>query len=127
MIQAPEVHPTRGYAHGVLVGYLLYVSGLVPRDSNDAIVDPGDPEAQIRQVFANLLGVVGAAGGDASSIVKVTTYLTDRAHFDTWRAVREEVLREPYPASTLVVVASLSYPEYLVEIEAIAVLDRPSG
>jgi enamine deaminase RidA (YjgF/YER057c/UK114 family) len=127
LIQPLNVHPTRGYAHAVQVGDVLYISGQVPRDPHDDIVDPSDPEAQVRQVFANLLGVIVAAGGDASSLVKVTTYLTDQAHFDTWRKVRSEVLKEPYPASTLVIVDSLSYPEYLVEIEAIAAIDGPSG
>jgi enamine deaminase RidA (YjgF/YER057c/UK114 family) len=100
----------------------IYISGQVPRDAQNDIVDPTDLEAQIRQVFANLVSVLEAAGGDIRSLVKVTTYLTDQSQFETWRRVRGEVLQEPYPASTLVVVQSLSYPEYMIEMEAIAVL-----
>lgn len=122
-IQPIDVHPTNGYVHAVRVGDTLYISGQVPRNPDNSIVDPSDLEAQIRRVFANLLGVVKAAGGDGHSIVKVTTFLTDRSQFETWRRVRSENFDEPYPASTLVVVDCLSYPEYLIEMEAIAVLD----
>jgi len=124
-IRPIDVHPTNGYAHALRVGETLYISGQVPRNPDNSIVDPSDLEAQIRRVFANLLGVLKAAGGNASSLVKVTTFLTDQGQFDTWRRVRSEVFLEPYPASTLVVVDSLSYPEYLIEMEAIAVLDGP--
>jgi reactive intermediate/imine deaminase len=125
-IQPPGIHVTTRYAHAVRVGDMLYVSGQVPVDPDGDIVDATDPEAQIRRVFANLHEVLRAAGGDSRNLVKVTTYLTDRSHFETWRRIRDEVLEEPYPASTLVVVESLSYPEYVVEIEAIAALDGPS-
>jgi enamine deaminase RidA (YjgF/YER057c/UK114 family) len=106
---------------------MLYISGQVPRDTHGDVVDPGDLEGQIRQVFANLLSVVRAAGGDATSLVKLTTFLTEQSQFETWQRVRGEILREPYPASTLVVVDSLSFPEYLIEIEAIAALDGSIG
>jgi enamine deaminase RidA (YjgF/YER057c/UK114 family) len=122
-IRPTDVHQPTGYAHAVRVDGMLYVSGQVPRRPNDDIADPSDPEAQIRQVFANLLAVLQAAGADSRSLVKITTYLTDPEHFETWRRVRDEVLEEPYPASTLVVVDSLSFPEYLVETEAIAVIE----
>jgi reactive intermediate/imine deaminase len=121
-ISPTAVHPTSGYSHAVRAGSTLYVSGQVPRDAQNRIVDR-DVEAQVRQVFANLQAVLEAAGAGFRNVVKMTTYLTDRNHFDTWRRVRAEIVGESSPASTLVVVEALSYPEYLVEIEVIAVLD----
>ena len=121
-IRPAAVHPTTGYSHAVRVGNTLYVSGQVPRDPDNRIVD-GDIEAQVRQVFANLQAVLEAAGASFRNVVKMTTYLTDRSDFETWRRVRAEILAEPYPASTLVVVEALSYPEYAVEIEVVAALD----
>lgn len=123
-IQPATVHPTVGYSHARRAGNTLYVSGQVPRTVDNEAVDPGDLEAQVRQVFDNLEAVLVAAGGSPDDIVKLTTYLTHRDQFATWRKVRDSRFREPYPASTLVIVDSLSYPEYLVEVDAIAVLDR---
>lgn len=121
-IRPAGVHPTTGYSHAVRAGHTLYVSGQVPRDVENRIVD-GDVDAQVRQVFANLQAVLEAAGGSFRNVVKMTTYLTDREDFETWRRVRSEFVGEPYPASTLVVVEALSHPEYVVEIEVVAVLD----
>jgi reactive intermediate/imine deaminase len=121
VIRPAGVHPTSGYSHAVRTGNTLYVSGQVPRDPENRIVD-GDVEAQVRQVFANLHAVLEAAGASFRDVVKITTFLTDREHFETWRRVRAEFVTEPYPASTLVVVEALSYPEYVVEIEVIAAL-----
>jgi 2-iminobutanoate/2-iminopropanoate deaminase len=118
-----EIHETIGYSHAVRAGRTLYVSGQVARDPENRIVGVGNVEVQTRQVFANLQRVLEAAGANLRSVVKMTTYLTKRRDFQVWRGVRDEVFEAPYPASTLVVVADLSYPEYLVEIEAIAVLD----
>jgi enamine deaminase RidA (YjgF/YER057c/UK114 family) len=119
-VEPTDVHPAIGYAHAVRVGDVLYISGQVPREPDGTIVDPTDLEGQIRRVFTNLLRVLEAAGGDPGDLVKVTTFLTHREQFEVWRRVRGEMLQPPYPASTLVVVDSLSYPEYLIEIEAIA-------
>jgi reactive intermediate/imine deaminase len=121
-IQPDAVHRATGYSHAVRTEKTLYVSGQVPRDDQGHVAE-GDVEAQVRQAFANLEAVLEAAGAGFRNVVKVTTFLTDRGQFETWRRVRAELFAEPYPASTLVVVAGLSYPEYLVEIEAIAVLD----
>jgi reactive intermediate/imine deaminase len=120
-IHPAGVHPATGYSHAVRAGRTLYVSGQVPKDPEDRIVAGID--SQVRQVFANLQRVLEAAGASFADVVKMTTFLTDAGHFDTWRRVRGELVGEPYPASTLVVVDALSYPEYLVEIEAVAVLD----
>jgi reactive intermediate/imine deaminase len=121
-IQPASVHAPSGYSHAVRAGTTLYVSGQVPRDAHGHVA-VGDVETQVRQTFANLGAVLGAAGADFRNVVKLTTFLTDRAQFETWRRVRAELFAEPFPASTLVVVAALSFPEYLVEIEAIAVLE----
>jgi enamine deaminase RidA (YjgF/YER057c/UK114 family) len=119
-IQPAAVHAAAGYAHGVRVGPHLYVSGQVPRAATGEIA-VGDFASQARQVFANLLGVVEAAGGTRDDIVKVTTYLTNADDFETWRRIRSQVFPGTVvPASTLVVVASLSHPDYLLEIEATA-------
>ena len=123
-IRPSNVHETKGYSQAVRIGHTLYVSGQVPKDRSDRIVGVGDFEAQARQVYANLRAVLEAAGGSLDDVVKITTFLTRQDLFEDWRRIRAEVFKgEAYPASTLVVVASLSHLDYLVEIEAIAVID----
>ena len=123
-IRPSNVHETKGYSQAVRIGNTLYVSGQVPKDRSDRIVGVGDFEAQARQVYANLRAVLEAAGGSLDDVVKITTFLTRQDLFEDWRRIRAEVFKgEAHPASTLVVVASLSHLDYLVEIEPIAVID----
>src|ERR687891_733245 len=77
-------------------------------------------EAQIEQAWRNMLSVLAAAGMGPRNLVKVTTFLINRADLPTARAVRDRMLQGAEPASTLVFVAGLASPEWQVEIEAIA-------
>ena len=102
---------------------LLFVAGQLATDSEGQVVGAGDIRAQARAVFANLTAVLRTAGGDLSDVVSMTVFLTARADFDGFNEVRNETFTtEPYPSSTLVVVAGLVLPEHLVEVNAIAVL-----
>jgi len=126
ILSPKSVHPTDGvgYSHVARVGNTLYIAGQVPLDKQNRIVGVGDIESQVRQVYANLRAILEELGGSMGDIVKITTYLTSREHLDAFRKVRDETLQAPFPPNTLVFVAGLARPEYLVEIEAIAVLRR---
>ncbi len=106
-------------------GTLLFVSGQVPLNERGQLVGRGDISAQTVQVFKNLQRVVESAGSSMDDIVKMTAYVTDRSHFPTLREVRREFLRVPYPAATGVVVRGLADENWLVEIDAVAVV--PDG
>jgi enamine deaminase RidA (YjgF/YER057c/UK114 family) len=82
---------------------------------------PGSGEGQIAQAFANLRAVLTANGMGVENIVKTTTFLTDRGLLDTFRAARGAVFGDHAPASTLLFVAGLADPRWMVEIEAEAV------
>jgi reactive intermediate/imine deaminase len=114
--------PTRGYSHAVeFSGRLVVISGQIPLDADGRLVGPGDPEAQIRQVFANLGTALAAAGAGMEHVVKMTVFLTDLADLDTFRRIRDEfVSADAPPASSLVRVAGLVDPTFRVEIEALA-------
>jgi len=104
---------------------LLFISGQLATDSEGQVVGAGDIRAQARAAFDNLASVLSTAGGDLSDVVGMTVFLTARADFEGFNEVRNEILRtEPYPSSTLVVVAGLVLPEHLVEVNAIAALTR---
>jgi enamine deaminase RidA (YjgF/YER057c/UK114 family) len=104
---------------------LMFVSGQLATDSQGQVVGAGDIRAQARAVFANLATVLSTANGDISDVVSMTVFLTARADFEGFNEVRNEIFgTEPYPTSTLVVVAGLVLPEHLVEVNAIAALTR---
>jgi enamine deaminase RidA (YjgF/YER057c/UK114 family) len=117
-------HPT-AYSHAVRKrGTPLYIAGQVALDASGAIVGEGDIEAQVEQVYRNIRGVVEAAGGSMADIVKITIYTTDLAYRTAIGAARERHLAEPKPASTFLVISSLAQPGFLVEIEAVAIIEQ---
>lgn len=120
-VESPDAPPAAGgYRQAVSVvdaTELLFVSGQIPVERSGAI--PPDFATQCRQVWANVLAQVSEAGMTTVNVVKVTTYLADRAHADENRAIRSEVLGEHAPALT-VVITGIFDEGWLLEIEAIA-------
>ena len=113
------------YSQGVKVTgaqTILYIAGQVAYDDKGGPAHRGDFKAQARAAFQALKAQVEAGGGTMDSIVKINTYLTDIRHRADLAAVREEFLGKKSPASTLVAVAALAMPEWLIEIEAVAVI-----
>ena len=105
-------------------GQVLHISGHVSQDADGNTVGRGDMSAQTRQVLENIRGVLHSVGGTMSDIAKVTVFVTDVADIAEIHAVRAEFFRKPYPASTLVQVAQLIDPDWLIEIEAVAVIPQ---
>jgi len=114
--------PFSHYADAVRAGELLFISGCVALDAEGKLVGEGDVVAQARQVFANIRLCLSAAGATFADVVKVTTFLTDIDDRARINPVRQEFFREARPASTLVEVSALVLPEFLIEVEAVAVL-----
>jgi enamine deaminase RidA (YjgF/YER057c/UK114 family) len=128
MAHAQYVNPetlsrSRGYSQVVKVGNTVYIAGQVSAGPDGAVVGRGDPEAQVRQVWRNIEAAVASVGGTLRDVVKTTTYITNIQYAGAVRKVREELFQGANPpTSTLLVVAGLASPDYLVEIEAIAVV-----
>ena len=124
-IQPRELAESPLYAHVVVApaGRLVFVAGQVAQDAHGAVVGPGDFTAQATQVFENLKRALAAAGTDLAHLVKITIYVTDARFRDPLREVNRRYLPTDKPVSTLLVVAALARPEYLIEIDAIAALD----
>ena len=123
-IATPEAKPVANYKMATRMegGRLLYISGQVAWSASGDIVGKGDAGAQARQVLQNMRGVLQAAGGDFSNLMKITTYITKIEDRPAVAAARSEVLPGEMPASTLIVVKGLFHPDFLVEIEGIAVV-----
>ncbi|MFD5519176.1 RidA family protein [Streptomyces sp. NPDC127066] len=124
-ISAPDgVAPAAAYSHVVTgTGRFVAVSGQVPLDEDGDLVGEGDAEAQARQVFENLRRCLAAAGAGFDDVVKLTFFVTDMAHMPAIRAARAaHIPAERLPAASAVQVAALIRPEFLMEIEAYAVV-----
>ena len=105
-------------------GRLVFLSGMTARRPDGTIAGIGDIEAQTRQVCENLKSAIEAAGGTLDDICRVDVYVRNMEHFDKIHKVRREYFRQPAPASTMVEIVKMTSPDYLIEINAIAVLPK---
>jgi enamine deaminase RidA (YjgF/YER057c/UK114 family) len=124
----PEDLPTPlTYTHVVVAtgGRLVFVAGQEPEDEHGNLVGPGDLAVQARQVFANVGRALGAAGARPEQVTKITIFVVhyQRDHLPAIEEGRVALFGDHKPADTLVGVEALSRPEYLIEVEAIAVVD----
>jgi enamine deaminase RidA (YjgF/YER057c/UK114 family) len=122
---APGVFDPPTYSQAVKVTgaqTILFLAGQVAYDAKGQPAHRGDVVAQAREVFRSIKAQVEAGGGTMASIVKINTYLTDIRHRTELIPVREEFFGKKSPASTLVGVAALAQPDWLIEVEAIAVI-----
>lgn len=104
---------------------LVFVAGQEPEDVHGKLVGHGDLAAQARQVFANLGRALAAAGATPAQVAKITIYVVDYSrdeHLPIIEAARVTLFGDHKPADVLVGVKALS-PGYLVEVDAIAVID----
>ena len=116
------------YAHGVESAG----SAKTVRVSGQIGIAPGGDladgfEAQCRQSIENALAVLADAGASAGDIVRMSFFLTRREHMDQLVAVRREMLEGVSPAITTVIVAGLVHPDWLIEVEATAVVTAESA
>lgn len=112
------------YSHAIVKdGTPVFISGQVSQDAAGKVVGDGNAEAQAEQVFLNLRSVVTACGGTMDDIVKLTVYATDRAFRPAIGRVRAKYWPSgEMPASTFVVISGLAAPEFLIEVEAVAII-----
>ena len=110
------------YSHVIKAGNTVYIAGQTATDAQGNVVGRGDITAQSVQVFENLKAALASVGGTFADVASITVYITDARYRDPMREVRTRYLGDKLPTSTLLVVAGLADPEYLLEISAIAVV-----
>ena len=124
--RAPDgLAPGPGYSHAVTGrGRWVATAGQVALDDAGQLVGPDDPQAQARQVFANLSRALAAAGASFADVIKLNYYVTDITMLPAVRTIRDEYvdIARP-PASTAIQVAALAMPGLMIEIEAWAICD----
>ena len=115
----PEPPPER-WSNCLVCDGIAYVSGMTCRGIDDSKLKSMDEYEQAKVIFGKIKGMVEAAGGAMSDVVKVTIYVTNiKNNTKVWKA-RAEFFKGNFPASTLVQVAALADPSLKVEIEAVA-------
>ena len=122
--------PTAGYSQVAEVGEgkIVYIAGQIALDKSGNLVGKDDFRAQVQQVFENLKAAVEASGGDFNSVIKLNYYCAASVDPSQMAVVRE--VRDKYvntanpPTSTFVFVQRLVRPEWLIEVDAVAVVKK---
>lgn len=124
LVPAGAAQPPGPFSPGTKAGRLVFVSGQVAVDENRNLVGKGDIRAQTRQVLRNMQRVLESGAATFDDVVKVTIFMADVSLIEGVQEVRQEFFRPPHPASTLVEVSRLISTDWLIEIEAIAVVEQ---
>jgi len=128
----PGSCPAQGlYSHVGLVkgGTMAFIAGQLAVGADGSVVGKGDFRTQFRQVFSNLGDVLRGLGADYSKVIKFTTYLVHSQDIQAFMEERRGVFptlfgREPYPPNTLLVIDRLVKEDFLIEVEAVAAIER---
>lgn len=113
--------PFARYSHGVEVPAgrrLIFCSGQLGIAADERV--PEDAGEQAELCFANIAAILAEAGLSLQDVVRINAFVTDRAHMRPYMAVRDRMVGDPPPASTLMIVSGFTRPEFKVEIEVIA-------
>jgi len=122
---APSVFSPPTYAQAVKItggSTMLVLSGQVDYDGKGGVASPGDMKAQALACFRHVKAQVEAGGGTIADIARLNVYVTDMSKVADYRAARLEVFGDIKLASTLVGVTALAQPDFVIEVETIAIL-----
>lgn len=126
-INPNDISTPQTYSHVVVASgsRMIFIAGQVAEDSQGNLVGPGDMTAQSRQAFANIGRALAAAGAKPKQVTKLTIFVANyrREHLAMIEEGRIALFGDHKPADTLVGVAALSHPDYMLEVDAIAVID----
>ncbi len=113
------------YSTAVKRGSFLFISGVIARDPETGeVAGKGDIVAQTDFIFRKIRKILEAAGGSFDDVVKTTDYVTTLERYRETDAVRRKYFKNGFPAATGIVVKALVNPDALIEIDAIAILDK---
>jgi enamine deaminase RidA (YjgF/YER057c/UK114 family) len=119
----PDQRLDNDLAQAVVAGNIVFLRGQVGQDLDTAeSVGTGDPAAQAEQAMSNIARLLEEAGSRLDDVCKIVIYLTDIRHREAVYAVVGRWLKGVHPVSTGLVVSALARPEWVVEIDATAVI-----
>jgi enamine deaminase RidA (YjgF/YER057c/UK114 family) len=113
------------WSDAVRKGKVIAISGLVATDENHQTLYPGDLKAQVRVIYEHLKKLLETAGGSLDDVIKTVDYITPEAlpDYPATAEIRREYFKGNYPAATGIIVNGLLRKDWLIEIEALAILD----
>lgn len=121
----PEQHLDNDLCQAVITtgGQTVWIRGQCPQSLDDArTIKSHDPAEQTHKVMQNIRQLIQEAGGDMSHLVKLVVYITDVRHREAVYRTIGSYIKGVYPVSTGLVVQALARPDWLVEIDATAVI-----
>lgn len=121
VIQTPKAPAAIGpYSQAIVVGDMIYTSGMIPIIPETGELETGDIKAQAKQAIGNLVALLKEAGSDADMVVKTTVFIKDMNDFAAVNEVYAEFFKGDCPARSCVEVARLP-KDVKIEIEAVAI------
>ncbi len=124
----PEQNLDNDLCQAVVAGNTVYLRGQIGQDLDTReSVGVGDVEAQAEQAMANIAMLLEESGAKLEDIVKIVVYLTDVRYREPVYRVMGRWLKGVFPVSTGLVVTALARPEWVVEIDATAVIPEDRG
>ena len=111
-----------GYSRAVRIGNIIEVTGTVAVDENSRLVGKNDAYAQTKFIIEKIEKVLQRAGATLKDVVRTRMFVTDIARWEEYGKAHGEFFKEIKPCTSMIEVKGLIAPEYLVEIEATAIL-----
>ncbi len=111
-----------GYSRAVRIGNVIEVAGTCAVDQEGNPVDVGDPYLQTKRILEIIKEAIQQLGGELNDVIRTRIYVTDISQWTEVGKAHGEVFNQIHPASTMIEVSNLISTDYLVEIEATAIL-----
>ena len=111
-----------GYSRAVKIGNVIEVTGTVAVDEHNAVVGKGDAYEQTKYILQKIEKVLGQAGAQLKDVIRTRIYVTDISRWEEYGRAHGEFFSKIKPCTTMVEVKALISADYLVEIEASAIL-----
>ncbi len=113
-----------GYSRAVRVGNIIEVTGTVAVDENGKTVGVGNPYEQTKFVIKKIETVLQRAGASLNDVVRTRMFVTDISHWEEYGKAHGEFFGTIKPCTTMIQISQLISPEYLIEIEATAIVEQ---
>jgi enamine deaminase RidA (YjgF/YER057c/UK114 family) len=111
-----------GYSRAVKMGNVVEVSGTVALGEDNKVVGEGDPYLQTMFIYQKIEATLRKAGAEMKDVVRVRMFVTDISKWKEYASAHAAFFRDILPCNTMVEVSALIEPQYLVEIEATAII-----
>jgi enamine deaminase RidA (YjgF/YER057c/UK114 family) len=118
----PDTDQRMGYSYGIRVGDTIWVSGQVGKNERNELVGGDDVGAQAEQCFRNIAAILAEGGATLDDVVQLNIFLKDASLAPPVQQVRRRTFKDGEWPTAVIVVAEAIRPEYLVEIQAVAVV-----